>query len=350
MQVFFTTEENPNWSETMSKVVPAISGNTEEYYVLFNSNELWKGKVTALRIDPVSESGQPFTLKSAEFVKAPYLPPRKMIINGLECTTNFYPEKSVTGDTLVAFDPDIGLDFRLNTFHEWSKDKGELVLNFPNHVVKFTVGSDRYTVDGVEKSLGYPINMIDGLPLLPMNKICEEVGYTMWENEEGIICIETDQKPYFDLISAREFGKWEFEFPGDTENWSSSFMSLRVMDGYASNHFISIPVKLLAGDAVAAGQLEMLYNENLEVVGFDTGLLMPTMSYNDNKAGKVKIVGMIEGTENVKADQEIFANVWFKVKEGKTVSGSLKFELKNLQFCNWNEEFVTNLKISDVQY
>ena len=143
-----------------------------------------------------------------------------MIINGLECTTNFYPEKSATGDTLVAFDPDIGLDFRLNTFHEWSKDKGELVLNFPKHVVKFTVGSDRYTVDGVEKRLGYPIYEIDGLPMLPINKICEIVGYTMWENEEGIICIETDQKPYFDLISARERGKWEFEFTGDTENWS----------------------------------------------------------------------------------------------------------------------------------
>ena len=61
----------------------------------------------------------------------------------------------------------------------------------------------------------------------------------MWEYEEGIICIETDQKPYFDLISARELGKWEFEFTGDTENWSSSFMSLRVMDGYMTCESVS---------------------------------------------------------------------------------------------------------------
>jgi len=232
MQVFFVTEENKNWSESMAKIVPAISANTEEYYVLFNNNNLWKGKITGLRIDPVSESGQPFTLKSAEFLKAPYMPPKAMIINGLKYTTNFYPEKSVTGDTLVAFDPATGLDFRLNIFHEWSKDNGELVLNFPKKVMKFTVGSDKYTVNGVEKSLGYSIYEIDGLPMLPINKICEAVGYSMKINDEGIICIDTDQRPYFDMISLREKGKWDFNFPGDTEGWASSFMSLRVMDGH----------------------------------------------------------------------------------------------------------------------
>lgn len=127
---------------------------------------------------------------------------------------------------------------------------------------------------------------------------------------------------------------------------------VRIMDGYADNHYISVPVNFMSGSEVAAGQMEMTYNTNLEVVGFDTGTIMPQMSHIDNKEGTVKIVGNIDGgTTKVEPETAIYANVWFKVKENANVDDTaLEFEMKNLQFANWDEDFVTDLQAWDYKY
>ena len=232
MQVFFSTDEDNSWSEGKSKTIVSTSDDIAEYFVLFGENPYWNGTLVGVRIDPVSESGHPFTLKSAELVRQPSAVPKEMIINGQTFSTNFRPETASNGDTLVAFDPRVGLDVRLNIFHEWSKDMGVLTLNFPKKVMVFTVGSDEYFVDGEEKRLDYSIGELDGLPLLPINVICDEMGYDLSVTDKGILCIDTDQRWYYDEISDRVFGQWEFNTRGDTENWSSSFMSLLVNDGY----------------------------------------------------------------------------------------------------------------------
>ena len=232
MQIFFTTSEDTSWTEGKSVTVISDSDEMKEYTVFMNNHPYWKGRLVGLRIDPVSTSGHPFVLKSATFCSAPAKPPKEMTINGQKFSINFRHETEENGDILVAFDPSVGLDFRLHCFHEWLKDKGELKLNFTKNVIVFNVGSDKYTVNGTEKSLGYKIRTIDGLPLVPINIICDVNGYTCGTNDNETVWVETDQKPYFESITARIPGQWEFNLPGDTENWSSSHMSLLVNDGY----------------------------------------------------------------------------------------------------------------------
>ena len=147
---------------------------------------------------------------------------------------------------------------------------------------------------------------------------------------------------------------------------------VRVMDGYKDHHYISVPVNFLTGSAVAAGQLEMSYDSRLEVVavdgvvdgyGFDEGMLMTEMSYYNNNTDTsdttdtIRIVGNIAGTKDVEPkdvepEQDIYANVWFKVKSDQTVEDGevLEFKMSNLSFCNWNEDMVTNIKAWNVQY
>ena len=126
---------------------------------------------------------------------------------------------------------------------------------------------------------------------------------------------------------------------------------VRVMDGYASNRYISVPVNLLDGDAVAAGKLQMKYDQTkLEYVGFDSGVILPEMEVNVNaSSGLINFVG--NGTDTNKdmdPTSGIYANVWFK-KSTKD-SAHLEFDVKNLEFCNWGEEIISNVKAWDIQY
>lgn len=127
---------------------------------------------------------------------------------------------------------------------------------------------------------------------------------------------------------------------------------VRIIDGYAQNHYISVPVNFFAGSEVTAGQIEMSYPSSLEVVDFDAGTIMPDMVHNDDKAGTVKIVGNVEkGKTLVEPETGIYANVWFKVKSGETVENTeLDFTLNNSSFANWDEKFVTDLQAWNYTY
>lgn len=146
---------------------------------------------------------------------------------------------------------------------------------------------------------------------------------------------------------------------------------VRVMDGYADNHFISVPVNFLSGSQVAAGQMEMTYDSRLEVVavegmataGFDTGEIMTGMSYQNDTTvtdGKctVKIVGNIDkapddDTVGVEPETGIYANVWFKVTDPTVDTSDIdawEFGMKNFSFANWDENMVKDLIAWDFKY
>lgn len=161
---------------------------------------------------------------------------KKIYINGVETDMNLTSEFAVDGELLVPFDPEIGMDFRLNIFHEWFKETGVLKLNFKKHTVIFTVGKDTYTVDGHEQNAAVcHKDLRTGLPMIPLKRLCEAVGYEYSENEVGDAVIVTPEKKYYDdLEASRVPGQWEFNTPGDTEGWSSTYMNLMTDDGYMS--------------------------------------------------------------------------------------------------------------------
>ncbi len=135
---------------------------------------------------------------------------------------------------------------------------------------------------------------------------------------------------------------------------------VRVMDGYEKNGYISVPVNLMAGSPVAAGSLQMTYDTRLEVVdtyGFDKGMLLPKMSYSDDGKGTIKLVGnMSVGADNqlstVNPADDIYANVWFRLKDDATVSGTEHFEfhVSDLSFCDWTETMVPNVMAWKFRY
>lgn len=131
------------------------------------------------------------------------------------------------------------MDLRLNTYAVWDKATETLTLNFTKHTLVFTVDSDSYTLDGEIKPLGYKIPTFDGLPMLPLGRICADVGYTYSVGDNGAVCIDTDQKDYFTKLLDRKEGDYEFNLDGDTEGWTSGSMNMLVSDGHLALTTIS---------------------------------------------------------------------------------------------------------------
>ena len=166
-----------------------------------------------------------------------------------------------------------------------------------------------------------------------------------------------------DSIKAKNFGLVIYVTP----QWTTLDGTLvegqakyvRVMDGYASNRYISVPVNFIEGSAVAAGQIELKYDATkvqlvtTEGKGFDSGLIMPEMNYYDDGNGTIKIVGNVDNKTDIAPDSNIFANLWFTAKDAVADGTSLSFTIDDTknQFCTWEEEWATTpIKAQDVKY
>ena len=117
---------------------------------------------------------------------------------------------------------------------------------------------------------------------------------------------------------------------------------VHIEDDY--KNYISVPVNLLTGEAVAAGMMNLTYDQSVTFVGFEKGRLMPEMEHNhDSEYKTVRIVGNTE-TANVVADG-IYANVRF-VKPTTTTN----FDITVVEFCDWDENEVDITKVWDITY
>ena len=233
-EVFFITDTEDQWTQNKSYQFTASVDGRNEYILDMKTKGEWKDNIIGLRVDPgqvPDDTGDPeknwFTLTSVEFMSDTS---RTIWINEQEVELQLYMETSDDGQLLVSFDPKIALDYRLNAFHHWDYDKKELTLEVNGHTVVYTNGSDKYLLDGAEKNLGYTMYLQDALPMIPIQKFCEDVGYTStYENEE--LRIQTTQYNYFAGISDRIPGQWEFNTEGDSEGWHSTDFGLLVTDG-----------------------------------------------------------------------------------------------------------------------
>ncbi|MCR5352928.1 MAG: S-layer homology domain-containing protein, partial [Clostridiales bacterium] len=205
----------------------------------------WNSFLSILRLD-FGKDGIYSSIRKVEFYKnnAPELV-KNIIINNNVTEMNFSVQKEQNGEPVIAFDPKKALDYQLNAFYTWERDKGELTLNFTDHVIVYTVGKDTYMLDGSEKPLGFTMREIDALPLIPIRMLCEDVGYECGLNENNEVVIKTKQyELYTELLKRKEEQSiedytWEFNGRNDTEGWTSTFMNLSTLGGFMSCQAVS---------------------------------------------------------------------------------------------------------------
>ena len=337
-EIFFVTDMDKSWTQSKSKNFTATDDGLQSYLIDMSQVSGWKDTITVIRLDPGQTAagtiGNNFHIKSIEFLSAKKAPSKKIIINDLEAEMSFGYKASSTGDVLVAFDPSnaVALDMRMGAFHTWDKADKTLTIEANGHKVVYTVGASEYTADGKTVKLGYTLEALDGLPLIPIEKLCNDLGFECSVNENNEVVIFTHQKEYYEEIANRTPGDWQFNAPGDSEGWKSDHMNLVVAEGVLiaesnSSHRDPIitmngPVDLIA-DKYKAFEIKCRYSHDSKSNGI-------TMYFTTDSHGSMDEV------HTVKASIGQSSEDWVVLTVDLTENTAWKGIIKNLRFDPFN--------------
>ncbi len=192
VKIYYLAGDSVVWELLEENViaVPAENGFTD-YYILVTDVEKFTGKFRSIRIDLGFDEGTPFTLTSIELLSKWYVLTDILEIDGSSFTQKIKPFYNRANELYIAFDPEIGLDYALNAYHEWDKATKTLTIAFVDHTVVYQVGSDICTVDGEQIKLSCKIEELGALPFVPIEQICDLAGYELTVTD-GQISIITD--------------------------------------------------------------------------------------------------------------------------------------------------------------
>lgn len=277
VEIFYKTSESNTYTQNKSAYFQITSNEFETYTINTASLNEWNGLLTGIRVDPLQSPNYDFAIKSVKFL-ANYdseLLSGNVTIDGNTFKPVIVPERTDERGVVMAFDMLRCIDTRLGAFSTWDKEKKVLTLEFKEHTVVYTVGSDKYLFDGEEKELGFTMEDFDGLPIIPIEKLCEELGYSFTVNEKNEVVIETHALDYFEeLEKKRTPGSWEFNTPGYLESWGSNHMSLDVEES-----FLKAESKSMFGDPV------ITLNTNISLDAKDYNKFEIRVRYNYDGGG-----------------------------------------------------------------
>ncbi len=224
VETFFTTSIERSWTQDKGAKLSSKTSQMTDYVFDFSENPLRKGNLLEFRFDPAYAQNVEFEVESVKFLKKPSDTTKYIYMNGIKRQLSIRLENA--GDqSLFAFDAQ-GTQFLWDVYHEWDRATKTLALYTREHSVVFTVGESTYVVDGKTMELGFELYDKDGLPMLPLQKLCEALEYTLTVDEEGYFCMENSQSDYYAKILARKPGEWDFDVMSDTEGWTSSNMTI----------------------------------------------------------------------------------------------------------------------------
>ena len=233
-EIFFTTAESPAWDQNKSASIQSDSDEMKEYIIDVSKNKNWKGTLREFRYDPAWGADVPFAVKSIELFSKIREIPEYITINGSKVKMDVPAAYFDDGTLLVAFDPMIALDYRLNASYLWNKDTGKIDISVNGHKLSYQIGSMSFSVDGEALFLNYPLKSGDGLPMLPIVDFCNYAGYTVTQAADGSVEIVTEQEELVTLLNAETPGNWSFDIPDRIGNWISPHFNLSSEGGYLS--------------------------------------------------------------------------------------------------------------------
>ena len=237
MEFFFTTEKDSGWGTNKKFKAVGISGVGEfyDYYIDMSDVASWEGNVNAIRFDPQVAAGS-FEISLIEFMSKPKkdLSGVPVInVNGTDLAFTFFPKKTADGDFELVGEALKGFYSALRTYHEWDRftDGGKLtILTRDDNEIIFTVGSDKVTVNGEEKSAGFTFTLRDGLPVFHMKKLCNLLGYPV-KVEGNVVMVQAATDTEYNSLINKVANQWEFNIDGSLEGWTTGNCTAFVSDG-----------------------------------------------------------------------------------------------------------------------
>ena len=173
MTLYFQTEGDTDWTSPKHCKPFVLNNGNLIFHV--SKNPLWKGKVTGIRIDPVHCTGC-FSISYLKLLSDDSS--INITVDGSKYETR-YKTIIEDGEVYMPFEPKLFICSMMKLYHEWYKDEKTLMLMCGDKKVLFTEGKDTVSVDGKEIKFKKPLEFYDGVPMMPMQALCDIAGYKL---------------------------------------------------------------------------------------------------------------------------------------------------------------------------
>ena len=172
VEIFFTTKEKPDWSQSQSFRASFQEGENELNIRIHSAD--WTGELKRLRIDPASTAGVEFEIESLEFLYDPNKP--VYTINGRELALDVMPVTD-HGVHMIPFNPETAIEYLLNAYYRWNRSKGLLTIEANHGSCTFKMGDRQALINGNQMTLPCTPDLCDGLPMLPVEVMADAFHY-----------------------------------------------------------------------------------------------------------------------------------------------------------------------------
>lgn len=183
-ELFFTTAGVENFNAQMRSEVRVIAdGQYHDYYFPVYQNSAWNGKLSALRLDPLTTAGT-FEITTLELMG--YKNQAEIYIDGRKLSTTFRPQTAKNGTLMLPINPADNIFNLLKLAYRWNREEQTLQIYNEKHSLLFTVGKSKAVLDGAEVPIGSDVYLYDGLPAVPIELLVKSFGYSIKYQEKTI--------------------------------------------------------------------------------------------------------------------------------------------------------------------
>ncbi len=230
MEFYYSPDEGFNWNAALRvEMLLGKNGEYIDYFIDMQGKNRWGGMIKSLRFDPMGTTGN-FWIKKIELLSDKATNGYNINVKGEDF--NFSPDffKKVGDEVYVGANAGEGFYSLNNFYYEWNRWTGKLMIRtYTDHEFNFTVGSDKALVDGKEVTLNSKIELIDGVPMIPVFFIYDNAEY-VYEKVDGGLKVIIKGIDVEKILESRKANKFEFNVPGDNEGWRVSGASGGVID------------------------------------------------------------------------------------------------------------------------
>ncbi|MBO5060162.1 MAG: hypothetical protein J6C82_04540 [Clostridia bacterium] len=334
-EVFFTTEEYPEFNQARAVGEYSKCGETVDVYYDMRENQYWKGTVTGLRFDVMTTTGS-FNIEKIEFLGDDAY---TAVINGeeyeLPCPMQF--------DSEIMFVPVEsmgGICSMLGFYVEYENDS---ILIQGDKPLQMTLGKNEAALDGEAVTLSAAPYLYRGAAMVPQEAF-EYLGVEV--SRDGMDILMSQQADETEILPVFE-NEWYFDT--DTEGWRAgiSITLSKVREGIWRQRSATTDPTIFSPDISISGA-EYPYVE-VRMANHDAGGVMQLFfNADDSGFGETNSVKL-----DVRTDTEGFCIYTFDMSQndawnGGTITG-LRLDPVSQQ-GSYDIDYVRFLKKKEVTY
>ena len=222
--LYYITNTDASWAESKSFKGTFTQVGDEMYELILPTagSNTWKGKLTQMRLDPITETGD-FAIDSVELLSRNVEGGLQLLVDGEQ---QFFTRPLVMQNDSILVPAAEFSDFINVAWGATIDNDAVNLLDENGRIIHLPYGQTAGKIDDEVFTVTEPACLIDHEVYYPLRSVAEALGYKVeWNNEENAANVITQADTGEGTISAPTepdaLGTFNFNTPGDTQGWSA---------------------------------------------------------------------------------------------------------------------------------